>query len=101
MKIELEMTEHEARVLATWLDEGGSLQGALAEDVAHQIVSQIPQPRIPEPGVWGVVEAHTEGYSRRRILGRAPETDDQHWVDEADWFTWDELIDPILIRKGI
>lgn len=66
-----------------------------------QIEEQTRPPRIPEPGKWGVVEASTEG-GPRRVFGHAPEHDEEHWVDDhVSWFSWDDLIDPVLVREGI
>lgn len=63
-----------------------------------QIAAQTKPPRIPEPGLWGVVESHIKDDVARR------------WVNygEGIWrngygnhVTWDELIDPELIREGL
>ena len=107
MKIELELSESEARALATWLDEGGSLDDDLALDAAHQINAQIPTPRIPEPALYGVVSAHLSPESSSlflfiRVHG-AGARDAYHWICEEDGsiHTWGDLIDPTLIREGI
>ena len=73
-------------------DSTDALQVALCEYAA-------PTPeRIPEPGIWGVVEARSEAYLRTE------------WVRRPDdlWHTtgerrreWDELIDPVLVRPGV
>jgi len=101
MEIKLAMSEREARALATWLDEGGSLDGDLAEVVAHQIENQLPRPRIPEPSLWAIVEAGVKQHDTRlkwiRLEGGewAPDDDGEY----ARY--WEELIDPVLIREGI
>lgn len=67
--------------------------------------AQTKPPRIPEPGLWGVVEAgheHLDG--RRSKFVRVATTGIAQWVErgaEADWSTWDRLIDPTLVRPGI
>ena len=68
--------------------------------IARQIEAQTEPPRIPEPGLWGVVEAHTVGNPERRRFGR---TKTDTWVPEqtATGYGWDELIDPTLIREGV
>lgn len=64
-------------------------------------------PRIPEPGLWGVVEATRsdpmstgetcEGKWFRTASMVCP------WTHESGAFTadWDDLIDPALIREGV
>jgi hypothetical protein len=71
--------------------------------LGETIKAQTKPPRIPEPGLWGVVEAHTVGNADRRQFGRIPESDDQHWIesDAMGWFLWDDLVDPALVRDGI
>jgi hypothetical protein len=78
----------------------GSVAG---EIVADQIEAQTKPQRIPEPGLWGVVEAHTKDNAERRQFGRVPETDEQHWIetDAMGWFEWRHLVDPVLVRDGI
>jgi len=59
---------------------------------------QAPKPRIPEPGKWGVVAA-------RKSIGDTS----YHFVNwggtwvtsEGYAYSWDGLIDPVLIREGI
>jgi len=100
MEIKLAMSEREARALATWLDEGGSLDGDLAEVVAHQIENQLPKPRIPEPSLWAIVEAGVKQHSLRlkwvRLNGEWEPNDLGEYTRK-----WDDLIDPVLIREGI
>lgn len=74
-------------------------------NLADQIAQQTKPARIPEPGLWGVVEA-----SCCHSIMRSP------WVkDELGWARighqgvlktynhdgWGDLIDPVLIRPGI
>lgn len=71
--------------------------------LADQIEAQSKPPRIPEPGLWGVVEAAYEGRRIQskwvRMLDGGP---DEQWTnDEGDWVDWDDLINPVLIRPGI
>ena len=77
--------------------------GTIAKDwLADQIEAQTKPPRIPEPGLWGVVEAkygdtpvrtfvrERDGWSSLTNPGRAGVMCD-----------WDRLVDPVLIRDGI
>lgn len=74
--------------------------------LADQIEAQTKPPRIPEPGLWGVVEAghkHLDD-GRRSQFVRVATTGRAQWVEreaEADWCTWDALVDPVLVRDGI
>jgi hypothetical protein len=57
--------------------------------------------RIPEPGLWAVVEAHTKENPDRLkwvCLGK-----DHFRPNDSDEYdrTWDDLIDPVLIREGL
>ena len=75
------------------------------DSLPDQIEAQTKPPRIPEPGLWGVVEAGHEhlGTGRSEFVRVNLEGDFQ-WVDrtsEADWSTWDRLEDPTLVRDGI
>ena len=65
-------------------------------DVADQIEAQTKPARIPEPGLWGVVEAGGYRWVRYSLAGY----DD--WVDLlGKQNEWDVLIDPTLIREGV
>lgn len=75
-------------------------------ELAQQIEAQTKPPRIPEPGLWGVVEAGHKhlGPERRSEFVRVYTEGVVQWVDrssEADWCLWNDLIDPTLIRDGI
>jgi len=80
------------------------------EQIARQIEAQTKPARIPEPGLWGVVEA---SFTSQRIqqpflrdnlkanvgggwvsIYGPPETDKRR-------VEWDDLIDPTLIREGL
>ena len=66
--------------------------------VADQIEAQTKPPRIPEPGLWGVVEATGATMPRRRWIHH----EEDRWVcDTGVWRYWDDLVDPVLIRDGI
>jgi len=74
-----------------------------AQWLADQIEAQT-KPRIPEPGLWGVVR------SLVRESGGEPLTwvRDTHgvypWISTAPGWTprqWADLIDPVLVRDGI
>jgi hypothetical protein len=71
-------------------------------NIADQIEAQTRPPRIPEPGLWGVVEASvggwTDGPSRFVNFGGS-------WIAKSPFGTkhasWSDLIDPTLIREGV
>ena len=69
-----------------------------AKWLADQIEAQSQPARIPEPGVWGVVEAawNSGGYRWQWVRhGRA-------WLNaEGERADWNDLIDPTLVRPGI
>ena len=63
-----------------------------------QIEAQTKPPRIPEPGLWGVVEATGATLPRRRWIHH----EEDRWVcDTGVWRYWRDLIDPVLVREGI
>jgi len=98
--IVLDLTDHNPAVLVDVLACNG--YGELAD----QIEAQTKPARIPEPGLWGVVEATLED-----SLSIAPgtfrfvriHTGPRHWMrtETTVCFDWSELIDPTLIRKGL
>ena len=66
----------------------------------------VRKPRIPEPGLWGVVEAiDASDQSRmpRMFLRDAVDDEDPHWVVVGGnvRVEWDDLIDPVLVREGV
>jgi hypothetical protein len=76
-----------------------ALAESLARIKADPYLRPEPPARIPEPGLWGVVEAHlpdqrhdVDDWTRRR----------QGWHCPTHGFAeWDVLIDPVLIRDGV
>lgn len=69
--------------------------------VADQIEAQTKPPRIPEPGLWGVVEAVLRGDEKRARLHYV-RTDFRTWTCVGGARrSWSELIDPVLVRDGI
>ena len=72
------------------------LRNGYWNDIADQIEAQTKPVRIPEPGLWGVVEAGGYRWVRYSLAG----CDD--WVDLlGKQNEWDVLIDPTLVREGI
>ena len=73
------------------------------EDIADQIEAQIRPPRIPEPGLWGVVrDSHGYEYVRVGRLSDAP------WqvlgvaaAEKDRYHRWGDIEDPVLVRKGV
>lgn len=76
-----------------------------ARYLSQQIEAQAKPPRIPEPGLWGVVESTVtyEGTTYSTSLVRHPGPGTANcWLDRSgSWFSWDDLIDPVLIREGV
>ena len=77
-----------------------------AECIADQIEAQTKPSRIPEPGLWGVVEAQTsaEGqtfFTDRIALFRDDKNLMKPWVCQRGRYAWADLIDPVLIRQGV
>jgi len=71
-------------------------------DVADQIEAQTKPARIPEPGLWGVVEASSVTYSGRRNYVRDTSLDPgSNWRASTGKCPWANLIDPTLIREGV
>jgi hypothetical protein len=79
-------------------DKSPSPRGKLANLIADQIEQQTKPPRIPEPGLLGVVKAHI-GAGGPWTLTRS----EYGWVclDDGTLHDWDSLIDPVLVRPGI
>jgi hypothetical protein len=73
---------------------------ALCRKVADQIEQQTKPPRIPEPGLWGVVEA---GVKEHDVRLRWVRLGDNYRPDDRDEYDrlWCDLIDPTLVRPGI
>jgi hypothetical protein len=66
-------------------------------DLAGQIEAQTKPPRIPEPGLWGVVEAATNFPTRRWV-----HHEEERWIsDTGAILRWEDLRDPVLIREGV
>lgn len=116
MKFEIEIHDREVKWVIDALRQASSLVSGSqlrSEDgygthftgrfdcgrLAGQLEAQLPKPRIPEPGLWGVVEASISGSPEIRA-----------WVRGIDWWVrlsdgagigWRHLLDPTLIRDGI
>jgi hypothetical protein len=70
----------------------------ILDHLADQIEAQAKPPRIPEPGLWGVVEAGTDGLPVRRWVHH----EEDRWVcDTGERRNWEALADPTLIREGV
>lgn len=71
-------------------------------DVVRQIEAQTKPPRIPEPGLWGVVEATWEAGDGKGL--RCHWIHNHYgWVSEVHDLTkkWDDLDRPTLVREGV
>lgn len=74
----------------------------MLERLLAQIKAQAQPPRIPEPGLWGVVEAVSNVLPDGRCEYVRRDIEDPSWEDgSGDYFSWDDLIDPTLIREGL
>lgn len=81
-------------VVTMLLDTGSRV----ARNIADQIEAQTKPPRIPEPGLWGVVEAWTDGIPIRRWVHH----EEDRWVcDTGERRNWEALSDPTLVREGV
>jgi len=79
---------------------------AFLELVADQIEAQTKPPRIPEPGLWGVVEASSKHFGGRREYIRTRKEKgslliEARWYGKHGYADWDDLIEPALIREGV
>jgi hypothetical protein len=89
----------EPQVLANFIRVTGLCGSkAVGERLADQIEAAVKPPRIPEPGLYGVVSAHI-GEGGPWALTRS----EYGWVclDDGTVHDWDSLIDPTLVRPGI
>jgi hypothetical protein len=91
------------RMLRTAVRTRGPKLSAAINDLADEIETQIRMPRIPEPGLWGVVNAHTLSLPvKTKWVRMVTGVSSQQWLNgEAEWVDWDELINPRLVRPGI
>jgi hypothetical protein len=103
--IVLDLTEDDARHLVSYLeitverhpDQLGTVGRAVYTNVAAQVAQQTKPARIPEPGLWGVVQA-----DRRRYIRYSTDDCGEVWSSLlGQTVTWDSLIDPTLIREGV
>lgn len=85
-------------------------RGELIRWIADQIEEQTKPPRIPEPGLWGVVEASLAVGPRKRFVHveRKAGTPGYWSGMTAPWLDdngiahhWRDLVAPTLVREGI
>jgi len=103
MKIELELNDPQRTLadLSAAIEATGNGQVSRRLGVLHAYIEdQLPKPRIPEPSKWGVVEAHHDVNALRR---RYVHIDPDEWVcvESGYFYSWPDLVDPVLIREGI
>lgn len=86
------------------LDNAGSTYSLpVLNELRDQIREQTKPPRIPEPGLWGVVEAHVMSGSNPQATYRWVRTA-VGWVPIGSMqrpHDWSDLFDPTLIREGV
>jgi hypothetical protein len=71
----------------------------VAQHLADLIEAQTKPPRIPEPGLWGVVEAPTQ---RGGYVWQWVHHPKDVWLNaEGDSCPWAKLVDPVLVRDGV
>ena len=84
-----------------WLPDGGR---SFASVVAQLIEAQTKPPRIPEPGLWGVVEASYAGEKRERYI-HTDRAASACWIGAetatGGYVLWAELDNPVLVRDGV
>jgi hypothetical protein len=74
------------------------VEASLLNWLADQIEAQTKPPRIPEPGLWGVVEAGTSKVPMVRRWVRYG----TGWRDAFGGHEeWDNLLEPVLVREGV
>jgi hypothetical protein len=82
----------------------GLLRNAGFSELARQIEAQTKPPRIPEPGLWGVVEATWSGNGETGIpRAEWVRVKGNRWASSISNIhaAWSDLIDPVEIRKGV
>lgn len=85
------------------MKEGHTLPFIL-QGLRDEILRQTKPPRIPEPGLWGVVEAAVpESGGSRWPFVHDTDQGSSEWtcVNDGDHYDWDALVDPVLIREGV
>jgi hypothetical protein len=76
----------------------------LANQIALSGMAQTKLPRIPEPGLWGIVKASVESYGSTRGRFIRDGEDASHYWECLDWpgtYAWEHLVDPVELRPGI
>ena len=73
----------------------------LLRNLADQIEAQTKPARIPEPGLWGVVEASVDAFPATIWVRRGPGSFCRWHSPEHGYAVWDILIDPTLVREGM
>jgi hypothetical protein len=74
-----------------------------ARAIARQIEAQTKPPRIPEPGLWGVVSEGEPGKfeGTRYVRDDADPTFPWAVVAGFNRVAWHEIDQPVLIREGL
>lgn len=71
---------------------------AVAAHIKDQIIQQM---RIPEPGLWGVVEAECFPAASTRFYIHGPTGWREATGAAAGVFNWNRLVSPVLVHLGI
>jgi hypothetical protein len=100
----LDLTAHEADELASWLDGTDAHMGVCDRvRVARQIRKQTKPPRIPEPGLWGVVSEGEPGAFEGIRYVRDDAVLEFPWamIGKGNRVAWHEIDKPVLVREGV
>ena len=82
-------------------DRGLELHTLALQNITDQIEAQTKPARIPEPGLWGVVEASVDAFPATIWVRRGPGSFCRWHSPEHGYAVWDILIDPTLVREGM
>ena len=101
LRIELDFTSgYDVSTTVRHLRDGCSDGCSVIRSLAEQIESKTKPPRIPEPGLWGVVREGVDGDTYvRESFGTV-----RQWSrlgGQGLFVTWDEINNPTLIREGV
>jgi hypothetical protein len=79
-------------------------QNLIINGIANLIEEQTKRPRIPEPGLWGVVRASLDDNTASVTWVRMEADNERCW--SRGWSGWSrrpwaDLVNPVLVRDGV
>ena len=90
-----------AAFVKAYAQRPGDPTGGLLNKMATLIEVQIKPARIPEPGLYGVVDATIDD-RRRRFVRIFDDDTGYRWLSPGfNTLGWTHLIDPTLVRDGV